>query len=86
LPRCDNAERAYSGSNDAQKSMGLIWLMLISAGATSRDHLPFWVVASCYTAMALGTLLGGWRIIKTMGQCITELNLLVASLQNPAGR
>lgn len=61
------------GSNDAQKSMGLIWLMLISAGATSRDHLPFWVVASCYTAMALGTLLGGWRIIKTMGQRITKL-------------
>jgi PiT family inorganic phosphate transporter len=53
--------------------MGLIWLMLISAGATSRDHLPFWVVASCYTAMALGTLFGGWRIVKTMGQRITKL-------------
>jgi PiT family inorganic phosphate transporter len=53
--------------------MGLIWLMLISAGATSRDHLPFWVVASCYTAMAFGTLFGGWRIIKTMGQRITKL-------------
>jgi PiT family inorganic phosphate transporter len=61
------------GSNDAQKTMGLIWLMLISAGATSRDHLPFWVVASCYTAMALGTLFGGWRIVKTMGQRITKL-------------
>jgi PiT family inorganic phosphate transporter len=61
------------GSNDAQKSMGLIWLMLIAAGATSRDHLPFWVVASCYVAMALGTLLGGWRIVKTMGQRITKL-------------
>jgi PiT family inorganic phosphate transporter len=53
--------------------MGLIWLMLISAGATSRDHLPFWVVVSCYTAMALGTLFGGWRIVKTMGQRITKL-------------
>ncbi len=61
------------GSNDAQKTMGLIWLMLISAGATSRDHLPFWVVATCYSAMALGTLFGGWRIVKTMGQRITKL-------------
>lgn len=61
------------GSNDAQKTMGLIWLMLISAGATSKDHLPLWVVISCYTAMALGTLFGGWRIVKTMGQRITKL-------------
>jgi PiT family inorganic phosphate transporter len=61
------------GSNDAQKTMGLIWLMLISAKATSPNHLPFWVVASCYTAMALGTLFGGWRIVKTMGQRITKL-------------
>src|SRR3954467_14144102 len=61
------------GSNDAQKTMGLIWLMLISAGMTSREHLPLWVVASCYAAMALGTLLGGWRIVKTMGQRITKL-------------
>jgi PiT family inorganic phosphate transporter len=53
--------------------MGLIWLMLISAGMTSREHLPLWVVASCYAAMALGTLLGGWRIVKTMGQRITKL-------------
>jgi PiT family inorganic phosphate transporter len=67
---------AYSighGSNDAQKTMGLIWLLLISAGTTSPAHLPFWVVASCYTAMALGTLFGGWRIVKTMGQRITKL-------------
>jgi PiT family inorganic phosphate transporter len=61
------------GSNDAQKTMGLIWLILISARQTSPDHLPFWVVASCYTAMALGTLFGGWRIVKTMGQRITKL-------------
>jgi len=61
------------GSNDAQKTMGLIWLMLISAGATSRDHIPLWVVVSCYTAMALGTLFGGWRIVRTMGQRITKL-------------
>jgi len=61
------------GSNDAQKTMGLIWLILISARATSRDQLPLWVVISCYSAMSLCTLLGGWRIVKTMGQRITKL-------------
>jgi inorganic phosphate transporter, PiT family len=61
------------GSNDAQKTMGVIWLMLIASGATSSDHLPMWVVASCYFAMALGTLFGGWRIVKTMGSGITRL-------------
>ncbi len=61
------------GSNDAQKTMGLIWLILISAGMTTREHLPLWVVVSCYTAMALGTLFGGWRIVRTMGQRITKL-------------
>ncbi len=61
------------GSNDAQKTMGLIWLILISARATTQEHLPLWVVASCYSAMALGTLFGGWRIVKTMGQRITKL-------------
>ena len=61
------------GSNDAQKTMGIIWLLLISAGLTTRDHLPFWVVVSCFSAIALGTLFGGWRIVKTMGQRITKL-------------
>jgi len=61
------------GSNDAQKTMGIIWLMLIAGGTTGSDHLPLWVVASCYFAMALGTLFGGWRIVKTMGQKITKL-------------
>jgi PiT family inorganic phosphate transporter len=61
------------GSNDAQKTMGIIWLLLISAGVTTRDHLPGWVVVSCFTAIALGTLFGGWRIVKTMGQRITKL-------------
>jgi len=61
------------GSNDAQKTMGIIWLMLIAAGTASSDHLPLWVVTSCYIAMALGTLFGGWRIVKTMGQRITKL-------------
>jgi PiT family inorganic phosphate transporter len=61
------------GSNDAQKTMGIIWLMLIASGATTKDHLPVWVMVSCYIAMALGTLFGGWRIVKTMGQRITKL-------------
>jgi PiT family inorganic phosphate transporter len=67
---------AYSighGSNDAQKTMGIIWLLLISAGATTSDRLPPWVIVSCYVAIALGTMFGGWRIVKTMGQKITKL-------------
>jgi PiT family inorganic phosphate transporter len=62
------------GSNDAQKTMGIIWLLLISAGATTTDHLPMWVVISCYLALGFGTLFGGWRIVKTMGQKITKLH------------
>ena len=61
------------GSNDAQKTMGVIWLLLIAAGATEPDHLPSWVVWSCYLALGLGTLFGGWRVVKTMGQRITKL-------------
>ncbi|MGQ0430525.1 MAG: inorganic phosphate transporter [Gammaproteobacteria bacterium] len=61
------------GSNDAQKTMGIIWLLLISAGMTGTEHLPYWVVIACYVAIALGTLFGGWRIVKTMGQRITKL-------------
>ncbi len=61
------------GSNDAQKTMGIIWLLLISANVTTRDHLPGWVIISCYMAIAMGTLFGGWRIVRTMGQRITKL-------------
>ena len=61
------------GSNDAQKTMGIIWLLLIAAGTTTRDHLPAWVIVSCYSAISIGTLFGGWRIVKTMGQRITKL-------------
>lgn len=62
------------GGNDAQKSMGIIWVALIVSGfATSADAIPPWVIYSCYTAIALGTLIGGWRIVKTMGQKITKL-------------
>ncbi|TFW01428.1 inorganic phosphate transporter [Oxalobacteraceae bacterium OM1] len=62
------------GGNDAQKTMGIIWMLLIAAGQTGADQsLPIWVVLSCYTAIGLGTLFGGWRIVKTMGQKITKL-------------
>ena len=61
------------GSNDAQKTMGIIWLLLISAGVTTKDHLPAWVVITCYVAISLGTTFGGWRIVRTMGQRITKL-------------
>ena len=62
------------GGNDAQKTAGIIWLLLISAGHLgARDPLPMWVVTSCYVVIALGTAFGGWRIVKTMGQKITKL-------------
>jgi PiT family inorganic phosphate transporter len=63
------------GGNDAQKSMGIIWVALISMGMASVDDktLPLWVILSCQAAIALGTLFGGWRIVKTMGQKITKL-------------
>jgi len=67
---------AYSlghGGNDAQKTMGVIWLLLIANGVTTADHLPPWVVMSCFIAMGIGTMFGGWRIVKTMGQRITKL-------------
>jgi PiT family inorganic phosphate transporter len=62
------------GGNDAQKTIGIIWMLLIAAGAMkSGDSVPLWVIVSCYFTIALGTLFGGWRIVKTMGQKITKL-------------
>ena len=61
------------GSNDAQKTIGIIWVLLISAGLTTRETVPGWVVVACYLAIAAGTLFGGWRIVKTMGQRITKI-------------
>lgn len=62
------------GGNDAQKTIGIIWMLLIAAGlSTSEEHIPYWVVIACYVTIALGTLFGGWRIVKTMGQRITPL-------------
>lgn len=62
------------GGNDAQKSMGIIWAaLIINHMITKDDPLPLWVKLSCQTAIALGTLFGGWRIVKTMGQKITKV-------------
>ena len=62
------------GGNDAQKTIGIIWMLLLAAGLTAQgDPVPIWVIASCYLAIGLGTLFGGWRIVKTMGQKITKL-------------
>ena len=61
------------GGNDAQKTMGIIATLIFAAGWTKTFHIPLWVVLSAQAAIALGTLSGGWRIVKTMGQKITKL-------------
>src|SRR4029079_12019664 len=61
------------GGNDAQKTVGIIWMLLIAAGYTTADHVPPWVVIACYVTIGLGTLFGGWRLVKTMGQLITKV-------------
>jgi PiT family inorganic phosphate transporter len=63
------------GGNDAQKTIGIIWLLLIAAGIsnTGDSMPPTWVIWSCYLAIGMGTMFGGWRIVKTMGQRITKL-------------
>ena len=63
------------GGNDAQKTMGIIAVLLYSQGYLGGEfYVPFWVVITCQSAMALGTLMGGWRIVHTMGSKITRLN------------
>jgi PiT family inorganic phosphate transporter len=69
---------AYSlghGGNDAQKTIGIIWMLLIATGyaSTADKSPPTWAVVSCYLAIGAGTLFGGWRIVRTMGQKITKL-------------
>ena len=69
---------AYSlghGGNDAQKTIGIIWMLLIATGYTAAGATspPTWVIISCYAAIGMGTMFGGWRIVKTMGQRITKL-------------
>ena len=63
------------GGNDAQKTIGIIWMLLIATGFSSvnSDAPPIWVIGACYMSMGLGTLFGGWRIVRTMGQKITKL-------------
>ena len=69
------AQSISHGGNDAQKTMGVIAVLLYSTGYLGGEFsVPEWVVLSCYTAMALGTLSGGWRIIRTMGSRLTQLN------------
>lgn len=66
--------QAFShGTNDAQKSMGIITMALVAAGMQTSTDIPFWVQASCALAMALGTATGGWRIIKTVGTQIVKI-------------
>jgi hypothetical protein len=69
---------AYSlghGGNDAQKTIGIIWMLLIATNYASPGDKapPTWVILCCYTAIGAGTMFGGWRIVKTMGQKITKL-------------
>src|SRR6266853_4109230 len=74
------------GGNDAQKTMGIIAALLTAHAATpGAFHVPFWVVISCNGAMALGTLLGGWRIVRTMGSRITRLTPVQGVCAETAG-
>lgn len=63
------------GGNDAQKTIGIIWMLLIATGYSQAggEAPPIWVIAGCYFAIGMGTLFGGWRIVRTMGQKITKL-------------
>ena len=62
------------GGNDAQKTIGIIWMLLVAGGYTAADDsVPGWVVIACYVTIGLGTMFGGWRIVKTMGQRITKI-------------
>ncbi len=63
------------GGNDAQKTIGIIWMLLIASGYAQANAAapPGWVIWCCYIAIGLGTMFGGWRIVKTMGQRITKL-------------
>ena len=61
------------GTNDAQKTMGIITILLFTSGYMKEFHVPMWVILICHAAIAMGTLMGGWRIVKTMGMRITKL-------------
>ena len=72
------------GTNDAQKTMGIMALALLTGGVTSSFVIPKWVVFSAYTAISLGTVFGGWRIVKTMGTSITKIRELEGFCSNAA--
>ena len=73
------------GSNDAQKTAGIIAVLLYSNGIYSEFVVPAWVIFTCYVAMGLGTLLGGWRIVHTMGSRITRLTPMQGACAETAG-
>ncbi len=74
------------GSNDAQKTMGIIAVLLFSTGRLGSDfYIPHWVIFSCYTAIALGTLSGGWKVIKTLGSGLTHLKPVQGFCAETAG-
>ena len=61
------------GANDAQKTMGIIVMVLVASGWQQGFNVPLWVILSCHVAIAMGTLLGGWRVVRTMGMKVTKL-------------
>jgi PiT family inorganic phosphate transporter len=74
------------GGNDAQKTMGIIAGLLFAEGMLGEEfYVPFWVVITCYAALAFGTLIGGWRIVKTMGSKITRLRPVQGFCAETAG-
>jgi len=73
------------GMNDAQKTMGIIFALLLSTGHLTGDHIPFWIVLLCFSAIGLGTLSGGWRIVRTMSMRITPLKPVGGSCAEFAG-
>lgn len=73
------------GMNDAQKTMGIIFALLVSTGHLSGSHIPFWIVLLCFAAISLGTLSGGWRIVRTMSMRITPLKPIGGSCAELAG-
>jgi inorganic phosphate transporter, PiT family len=73
------------GTNDAQKTMGIITGLLLSSGYISKFEVPYWVILASGSMIALGTLFGGWRIVKTMGQKITKLNPIGGFCAETAG-
>ena len=73
------------GMNDAQKTMGIIFALLLSTGHLSGSHVPFWIVLMCHAAIGLGTLSGGWRIVRTMSMRITPLKPVGGSCAEFAG-